>query len=241
MVVTKGTRKQGNGIGGMSHRTAAWLAWSLWAVCVVLIGLALVLDFLTGGGIPAGLPGQRLGPAFALLTGVLSLASPTVGALVASRLPSNPIGWIFCGAGLLYTAQRFTQAYADYALTENFAFPGGEYMAWFSTLVEFSGLTPAGVFVMLLFPDGRLLSRRWQFVAWTAVCGAVLTALYDAFLPGSVSSYTYVEKPFGFQGYYILGFRTYEFLLASALVGETLLFTSSLAALLSVVFRLHRA
>ena len=48
MVVTKGTRKQGNGIGGMSHRTAAWLAWSLWAVCVALIGLALVLDFLTG-------------------------------------------------------------------------------------------------------------------------------------------------------------------------------------------------
>ena len=31
----------------MSHRTAAWLAWSLCAVCVVLIGLALLLDFLT--------------------------------------------------------------------------------------------------------------------------------------------------------------------------------------------------
>jgi hypothetical protein len=67
----------------MSHRTAAWLAWSLCAVCVALIGLALVLDFLTGGGIPAGLPGQRLGPSFALLTGVLSLASPTVGVLKA--------------------------------------------------------------------------------------------------------------------------------------------------------------
>jgi hypothetical protein len=34
----------------MSHRTAAWLAWSLCAVCVALIRLALVLDFLTGGG-----------------------------------------------------------------------------------------------------------------------------------------------------------------------------------------------
>ena len=47
MVVTKGTSKQGRGVGGMSQRTAAWLAWSLWAVCVVLIGLALWLDFLT--------------------------------------------------------------------------------------------------------------------------------------------------------------------------------------------------
>ena len=109
----------------MSHRTAAWLAWSLCAVCVVLIGLALALDFLTGGGIPAGLPGQRLGPAFALLTGVLSFASPTVGALIASRLPTNPIGWIFCGAGLLYATQRFSIAYADYALLGGFGWPGG--------------------------------------------------------------------------------------------------------------------
>jgi hypothetical protein len=71
---------------------------------------------------------------------VLSLAFPTVGALIASRLPTNPIGWIFCGMGLLYTTQRFSTAYADYALLENLAFPGGEYVAWFSGLVNFSGL-----------------------------------------------------------------------------------------------------
>ena len=65
---------------------------------------------------------------------MLSLAYPTVGALIASRLPTNPIGWIFCGVGLLYTGQRFSEAYADYALLENSAFPGGEYAAWFSTV-----------------------------------------------------------------------------------------------------------
>ena len=47
MVVTKETRKQGRGVARMSHRTAAWLAWSLCAVCVAFIGLALLLDFLT--------------------------------------------------------------------------------------------------------------------------------------------------------------------------------------------------
>ena len=224
----------------MSHRTAAWLAWSLWTGCVALIALAILLDVLTGGDIPFS-PPERVDPGLIVLTEVLSLAYPTVGALIASRLPTNPIGWIFCGVGLLYAAQRFGVVYADYAVLMNSALPGEEYAAWFSILAEFSGLILTGVFVMLLFPDGHLPSRRWQLVAWTAVLGAVLTALYDAFLPGSVSSYTYVENPFGFQGYYILGFRTYEFLLASALVGETLLFTSSLAALLSLVFRLHRA
>src|ERR671921_344931 len=158
MVVTKEARSEDRGAGGMSHRTAAWFAWSLWTGCVALLGLALLLDFLTGEVIPAGVPGERPGPALAVLTGVLSLAFPTVGALIASRLPTNPIGWIFCGMGLLYTTQRFSTAYADYALLENLAFPGGEYVAWFSGLVNSSGLLLAGIFVMLLFPDGHLLS-----------------------------------------------------------------------------------
>jgi hypothetical protein len=45
----------------MSRRTAAWLAWSLWAVCVAFIGLALSLDFLTGEVISAGEPGLFTG------------------------------------------------------------------------------------------------------------------------------------------------------------------------------------
>ena len=48
MVVTKEARNQSREVGGMSRRTAAWLAWSVCAVCVVLIVLALLLDFLTG-------------------------------------------------------------------------------------------------------------------------------------------------------------------------------------------------
>jgi signal transduction histidine kinase len=238
MVVTKEARIQDRGVGGKSRRTAAWLAWSLWAVCVALIALALLLDFLPDNVL--GLTPVRANPSFAVLPGVLSLAYPTVGALIASRLPAHPIGWIFCGVGLLYAAQRITIAYADYVVLMNSALPGEEYAAWFSTLAEFSGLILVGVFVMLLFPDGRLPSRRWKIVAWTAVLGAVLTALYDALYVGSVSSYTYVENPFGVQAY-IGGFSTYKFLLASALAGETLLATSSLAALLSLVLRLRRA
>jgi hypothetical protein len=92
----------------MSHRTATWVAWSLWVVCAALIALAVLLDFLTAD-VPL-LPGEgllRLGSGLAVLTGVLSLAYPTVGALIASRLPTNPIGWIFCGVGLLYGVRRF--------------------------------------------------------------------------------------------------------------------------------------
>ena len=182
----------------MSHRTAAWVAWSLCAVCAALIAFALLLDFVTEDSFPF-LPGERPAPGFAILTGVLSLAFPTVGALIASRLPTNPIGWFFCGMGLLHNVQRFMIAYADYTLLENSELPWGEYVAWFSTWVGFANPT-LGVFLILLFPDGRLPSRRWRLVAWAAICGAALTALGVAFIPDNLFTHVYVDNPFGVAG-----------------------------------------
>jgi hypothetical protein len=220
----------------MSVRATSWLAWSLCAVCVALIGVTLMLTFV----VPPITDRPSTGLAILIL--VLALAYPTVGALIASRLPTNPIGWIFCGIGLLYAAQRFTEAYADYALLVNFAFPGGEYVAWFSTAVA-SGSLPllVGVFLMLLFPDGHLLSRRWRIVAWTAILGAAFAALGDALYPGTLPSHYYVMNPFGVLGIISGGFTTNDLFTASILLGGTLLLTSEIAALFSLILRLHRA
>jgi hypothetical protein len=105
-------------------RTATRLAWSLWVVCVALISLALLLQFITHD-IMLNWPQERLTPGLAVLTGVLSLTFPTVGALIIARLPTNPVGWLFSTVGLLYALRRFSLAYADYALTANFTMPGG--------------------------------------------------------------------------------------------------------------------
>ncbi len=226
----------------MSHRTASWLAWSLWVVCAALIALSLLLDFLTAD-VPL-LPGERLlrlGPGLAVLTGVLSLAYPTVGALIASRLPTNPIGWIFCGVGLLYGVRRFTGAYADHALLENMALSGWESAAWFSTWIGPAGLTLAGVFLMLLFPDGRLPSRRWRIVAWTALLGAVSDALQQAFKPGPLFAYSWIQNPFGWVGVIGGTYTSYQFLAALSVLGMSLLAASTLAALFSLILRLRRA
>ena len=223
----------------MSKRTASWLAWSIFAVCVALIALALLLGIIARESFPFR-PGERLDPSLAVLTGVLSLAYPTLGALIASRLPTNPIGWIFCGVGLLYSAQRFTEAYADYALLVNRALPAGEYVAW-SSSVWGPGLALAGVFVMLLFPDGRLLSRRWRIVAWAALFGAALGTLGDAFMPGNLFPHPYVKNPFGVAEAIGGGITTYDLFAAAGFFGRTLVSMSNLAALFSVVLRLYRA
>jgi hypothetical protein len=195
-------------------------------VCVALIALALLLQFMTHDVI-LNWPQERLGPGLAVLTGVLSLTFPTVGALIISRLPTNLVGWIFCGVGLLYAVRRFTEAYADYALLVNFALPWGEYVAWFTTWVGFAGPVLAGVFLMLLFPDGRLPSHRWRIVAWSAVCGAVLTVLGDAFTPGQLRTHPYIENPLGVVRVIGGGLTTFEFFAASLVFGTTLLLMSA--------------
>src|SRR5215211_998411 len=230
----------------LNTHSAVRLAWSLWVACVVLIVLSLLLDFLRTDDI-LSYPWQTrrndraLYPVYAVLTGMVSLVYPTIGALIVSRLPKNPVGWIFCGVGLLYQLHHFALAYSNYGLAENLSLPWSEYAAWFSVWVEFAGLILAGVFLMLLFPDGHLLSRRWQVVAWAAIMGATLAALADGFYPGRLATHGYIENPLGVMGVVGHGLTTYGSLGASKILASALLLVSTLAALVSPLVRLLRA
>ena len=113
-------------------------------------------------------------------------------------------------------------------------------MAWFSTWIGFANPT-LGVFLMLLFPDGRLPSRRWRIVVWVTILGAAITALGVAFMPSILLTHRSVENPFEVVGVIGGKLTTYDFFGASRLLGMTLLLTSLLAALLSVILRLRRA
>jgi hypothetical protein len=152
----------------MSHRTAPWLAWPLWAVIVAIIGFGFLLW-----------PVSEV----ALVPLVFSTAMPfaTVGAFVASRRPSNPIGWLFIAFGAA-AAFRFTGSqYATYALlTHPGSLPAGDFMASFAVHLWHPALGLL-IFSFLLFPHGRLPSRRWRFVAWVSAISCV-TALISGML-----------------------------------------------------------
>jgi two-component system, NarL family, sensor kinase len=84
----------------------------------------------------------------------------TVGALVASRRPENPVGWLLCLYGLVITISHFSVQYAIYALlAQPNSLPAGEALVWIVSwiLPIIIGLQ---VFYILLFPNGRLPSRR---------------------------------------------------------------------------------
>jgi hypothetical protein len=230
----------------LNAHSAVRLAWSLWVACLVLLALALLLDFLRTDDILSypwqiRINDRTLYPIFAVLTGMLSLVYPTMGALIVSRLPQNPIGWIFCSVGLLYQLHPLILAYSKYALAENLSLLWGEYAAWFSVWVELAGLILAGVFLTLLFPHGRLLSRRWWIVAWAAVLGATLATLADGFYPGRLAAHGYVENPLEVMRVVGRGLTTYGSLRASKILASAQLLVSTLAALFSPVVRLRRA
>jgi signal transduction histidine kinase len=233
----------------LSTHAATRLAWVLWVACVALLVLSLLLDFLLRDDVFSRASietrithiSQVRSLILAVFTGLVSLVNPTIGAIIVSRLPRNPIGWILCGVGLLYQIRHFTLAYADYALTTTLGLPWGEYLAWFSTWIGFAGLILAGVFLMLLFPDGRLLSRRWRIVAWAAVSGAALATLADGFYPGLLTTHGYAENPLEAMDVIGSGLAAFGSLAASKLLASALLLVSTLAALCSLAVRLHRA
>jgi hypothetical protein len=178
----------------MKHRTAAWMAWSVWALCVVLFASPVLLDFFNSS-VPT-----RSGPISNLYIAVALLAYPTVGAIVASRRPNNLVGWILCAIGLLFGVEAFAEAYPYYALAAGSdSLPGGVYMAWFSAKsLWLLGLFLGSALLVLLFPNGRLLSRSWRAVVWLAVGGSAITAFAHATSPGRISPYR-IRNPFGIE------------------------------------------
>ena len=214
----------------MSSRTAARLAWSIWALCVPLAALGGILNFLTAFG------QFGAGSGLVILLGVLLLTFPTVGALVASRRPENPIGWIFCAVSLVIGIGIFTEGYAAYALHASpVPLPGVRYAAWFSSWTGGPGALLAAAFLFLLFPTGTLPSRRWRLVAWTAAIGGPLTALGLAFEPGPLDAHRSIDNPVAIGG--TLG-AVVEVL---SVIGAVVLNVAVLAAGISLVLRLRRS
>lgn len=162
--------------GVVKARTVVRLAWSLWLLSVLLLAAGLPLGELAGVG----------------LRGVVESATyATVGAIVASRHPQNPIGWLFCALGVVVAFEFFG---TEYSAEEQFIAPGSlagaGWVAWAAgASTELS--IPLVVSVLLLFPNG-LLSPGWRVAVWlAAVAGTVsvgTTVLLAVGMSGSFPS-----------------------------------------------------
>jgi hypothetical protein len=132
---------------------------------------------------------------------VAFLAFAVVGALVASRQPRNAVGWLFLAAPISAFAGAFAEVYGYRALVIHPGEPAGIVAAWVYSWAWFPALG-AIMLVPLLFPDGRLPSRRWRYLLWFSVTLLALTTVAAAVDPGPIDSSwpgTH-EKPLTIQG-----------------------------------------
>lgn len=158
----------------MTRRWAFRISWSLWGCCVASVAAGLLFYALNAAS-DTSAGSTPFGPTVAVVI-------PTFGAVIATRLPSNPMGWILLFPGLL-GVEFFCAEYATYALqSEPGSLPGGIWAYWFTTWVWAPGIFALNLLLPLLFPQGRLPSRRWRPVAWLVALVYAL-ALSFAFVP----------------------------------------------------------
>jgi hypothetical protein len=164
---------------------------------------------------------------------VTTLAYATVGALITTRRPEHPVGWLFLGAGLVGAAQLAAGEFAAAFLAASGPSVGVAVAAWASSLFQ---LVVVGMLVcmLLLFPTGRPPSRRWWVLVWVVAAGVVLFAVGAGLAPARYQDFPGVENPFGIAG------------LATVLgwvdgVGGVLFVAGFLGALASLVVRFARA
>ncbi len=151
----------------MTTATARWLAGGLLLLTVAALAVS------AGFGVAAG----NLMDAFAFAP--LLLAFAVVGAIVASHLPANPIGWLFLAEGLGFALGVATDTYATYATRAGAAAPPSvAWAVWLGAILGELGFLFA--LAVLLFPDGRLPSPRWRVVAWLIIAGEALVVLMAA-------------------------------------------------------------
>src|SRR5436190_7915520 len=179
-----------------SFRAGA-VAWSLTGLALALVGMTCALVFLNRASI------HSLDDANSIEI-ILPIGFALVGGLVASRLPANPLGWIFLAISLANAIPGTAIQYTRYAVLTQPGAPFSPWIPWFGSLAD-TTVYPAGLaaLALLLIPNGRLLSDGWRLVAWAGALvtvALVVTTQLDPKLFSDDSSPIRISNPVGVPG-----------------------------------------
>lgn len=172
----------------MNGATTRWLSRGLVALALALVILATVVRQL---------PGNRLETS-ALFSWAITLVFSVAGYVITTRTTGNPIGWLFLGVGVSAAVGTTAGAYATYWVETGHGSDGlGEAAAAYGSISWIPFILVPATFLLLLFPDGHLLSSRWRPVAWVAAAGIAGTFLGGALTQGPLEDYPEIDNPFG--------------------------------------------
>jgi two-component system NarL family sensor kinase len=169
---------------GRAQRRLIWL-FVVVALSLTLITMLLSLYYAVSTG-----DTRRLLSHQAMLP-FTTVVFTILGALVVSRRPKNLIGWLFLIVGLFEGLSSFASGYTLFgsALWNRDPFPAADFAAWLNLWIWMPALFLPTTLILLLFPDGKLPSRRWLPVAWMTLLGIAVVMVSRALHPGPVESW----------------------------------------------------
>jgi signal transduction histidine kinase len=178
-------------------RTSAGVAVGLVVLLATLLAIAWTFAAINGDINVFG--NSQFGPDLTIPLGI-----GVVGAVIVAKRPSNVIGWLLLGAGVVNASRAAAGEYAMHALLTSSNSPGVSWAAWWANWV-LSLIYPTGafLFVVLLFPDGRFMSARWKVVAWVAIAMTALAVAVAWLDPTPISlapGVRAIANPTGLRG-----------------------------------------
>ena len=159
------------------------LAWGLCGL-YVLGWLATVALFASSDGPSPDIPD--------LVVSGLTVGYALVGALVAIREPRNAVGWLLLAVATTFGISGIVEAYVV-----DLDRPLIAAVTWLGVVVGDMWVVLAALVLPLVFPDGRLLSRRWRPVLWVGVAAMVLSGVEMVFTPGPLDDSVADSQPPG--------------------------------------------
>jgi hypothetical protein len=198
------------------------------AAAAVAFGAALAMSAATTAAIVAS---GALNLDFGLLL-LAELSMATVGLILSIRVRANLIGWLLLVSAVVLSAEFLGLVYTEWSrVTAGGSLPGTAVAAWiYSNLFVIPVLTLA-IGIPLIYPNGRLPSRRWRWLVAVLIWSAATLILRQGLRPGLIPD-TRIENPFGIAGI--------EPLLDAVKLPDLLGVGLFVAAIASVVIRYRR-
>ena len=178
-----------------SARLSGWKALAVWAAVPIdiatIIGSFIFIFVATGSADSVLLGGTVVG----FTVGTFGI----VGALLVTRLPGNPIGWILWSTAITIAGSIFGNSYAQFSVVSHGgSLPATVAIAFLSQATLIPLLGAVCIFVPMHFPDGRLPSDRWRKVARFSFVAVAFASVLSAVTPGPLSGGSEIPNPLGF-------------------------------------------
>ncbi len=210
----------------MSARRIAWLSWVVFGYGLVVVIASPIILLLTPGLQPGHEPYVFSIYALSLLSFAL------LGALIAVRRPGNRLGWVLSAIAFIHASDYLLANISTHLLygdPADVAF--GQFVAWLFVWTSMLHYGPELTLVFLLFPDGRLPSRRWRPILWLALGSTLVSAVAIATIPGPITLYGF-DNPYGIDS---------ALPVAGASIGVLVGLACSIASVASLFRRYRRA